>query len=254
MKTQTDQRWDDIVFENRNKTYGAYAIRQSYPVNVLRALLLCGGGVAGVFLLPSHTTQKIVTDEILTEVFAGPTTPPIIKPETPPKKVAPAKENKTTLLPTRVTTKEIHETEIIEFVETGNSSTGDTNGTAVETISGNGFGNIPIVTESVKPPEFLLAAEVMPSYEGGFPEMMKFIQNKMSRALYVDVTGTVYVSFVVSATGAVTRVEIIKGIDKRCDQEAIRVISMMKKWKPGTQNKMPVAVRLVLPIKFVASE
>lgn len=255
MKTQTDQRWDDIIFENRNKVYGAYALRQSYSINVVRALFLCCGVAVSVFLLPHHTTLKEIGDTMVGDVFSKPTTPPVIIPEKSlPKETAPAKKTKSTLLPTRITSGNISEVEPVDIIDQSTSSSGDTEGVPVETSEGYGFTELPVESASIKAPEFVLVAEVMPSYEGGQREMIKFIQNKMSHALYVDVTGTVYVSFVVSAAGAVTNVELVKGIDKRCDQEAMRVVALMKKWKPGMQNKMPVAVRMVMPIKFVAGE
>ena len=56
--------------------------------------------------------------------------------------------------------------------------------------------------------------------------------------------------FVVNEEGRVVDVEIIRGISTDCDKEAARVIALMPLWKPGMQNKMAVAVRMILPIKF----
>ena len=64
------------------------------------------------------------------------------------------------------------------------------------------------------------------------------------------IQGRVYVQFVVDKEGDTIDVVAVKGISKECDEEAVRVISMMEKWKPGLQRGQPVKVRMVLPILF----
>lgn len=253
---QTNPCWDDIVFENRNKTYGAYAIRQDYPINVLRALLLCGGAVAGVFLLPSRSSVKEFT-KIIEPDLAILISNSNIKVEERQKEIVPIKKTTSALLPTRVTTRDVPDVEPEDIIIENPSSIGAIEGTPVQISTGSGSSVDPIDDAHVETPPFVVAAEVMPMYEGGIPEMIKFIQRKLRYPTYaarVGITGTVYVSFVVSITGRITNIEIVKGIDKGCDEEAMRVIALMDRWKPGMQNKMPVAVRMVLPIKFVAGE
>jgi protein TonB len=115
--------------------------------------------------------------------------------------------------------------------------------------TGAGVDTEPVV-EAPKVFEFV---EKMPEYEGGYEAMMKFLQRKTrypAIAIRKKDEGTVYVSFVVSPDGSVTHVQIVKGISKECDAEAMRVISLMDKWKAGIQNGMPVSVKKVLPITF----
>ncbi len=105
----------------------------------------------------------------------------------------------------------------------------------------------------IKPPVVRDFAEVMPMYEGGHEAMMKFIQKKIrvpSSFRMLAEGGTVYVRFIVRPDGKVTDVEIVRGISKDCDKEAMRVISIMPGWIAGMQNGTSVPVRLVLPIKF----
>ena len=66
----------------------------------------------------------------------------------------------------------------------------------------------------------------------------------------VGITGTVKVNFVVERDGSVSNVEIERGIGGGCDEEAIRVIKLMPKWKPGEQRNFPVRVKYSLPIHF----
>jgi protein TonB len=253
MKTQQADLVD-IVFENRNKSYGAYAIRQRYPVNMLRSLMLCAGISMLIFILPHHPSVKDLKDVIKAGKEIYPTPPPRIKPETP-EEIVPIKKTAAANIPTRITTADVPDAKFDDMSVSNSGLSDPTAGTYIES-GGDNLLAIETIESPIEPP-FVLFAEVMPAYEGGPAEMIKFIQKKLRYPTYAaraGITGTVYVSFVVSTNGSITHVEIVKGIDKSCDEEAMRVIALMNKWKPGMQNKMPVAIRMVLPIKFVAGE
>ena len=78
---------------------------------------------------------------------------------------------------------------------------------------------------------------------------IKYPQSEKKRRI----TGTSYVSFIIEKDGSISDIKVIKGIPngEGCDQEAIRVVSMMPKWIPGKIYGTPVKVKLNLPIKFV---
>jgi protein TonB len=93
----------------------------------------------------------------------------------------------------------------------------------------------------------------MPQFEGGVQAMYRFLRRHLRypRAdQSIGLEGTVFVRFIIDVTGTVTGVEVIRGASGSLDKEAMRVISLMPKWKPGSQHGMPVNVRMVLPIKF----
>ncbi len=130
--------------------------------------------------------------------------------------------------------------------ETGTTVDVDTGGADV----GKGT---EVTTVVVRPIEIFNNSEVMPQYEGGVKAMIRFISrntNYPAPARALDQEGTVYVRFVVNSLGQVVDVEVIKGVSAVLDKEAMRVIAMMSKWKPGLQHNLPVNVRMVLPIKF----
>jgi protein TonB len=132
------------------------------------------------------------------------------------------------------------------------SAEGATTGTDIP-LEGDatGMADIPVVVP-VEPKEVLIA-EVMPVYEGGYAEMLRFLQSKLrypARARRMGIEGTVYVQFVVNGDGTVRSVSVLRGISAACDEEAARVISMLPGWNGGRQNGNPVAVRMVLPVKF----
>ena len=76
-------------------------------------------------------------------------------------------------------------------------------------------------------------------------------QKYPKKARRARVTGKVFASFVVGSDGAIRDVQIDKGIGYGCDEEVVRVIKAMPKWKPGVQDGRLVPVRYVLPVNFM---
>jgi len=255
MKTQSEhvQRWEDIIFENRNKEYGAYAIRKNYDDRVLTGWTISLSVFALIFLSAFFSKQEIIPLPPELPVITGLIAAPKFKVDPPkaPEPPAPKQVNKN--LPPVVSVKDdLPDLPVKPDEPTTPVGTGGTGSPVDGTpLSGGIDPGVP-VDAPVTPP-YVLAPEVMPMYEGGMEAMMKFLQKKMRYpriAVQNHEEGTVFVSFIISSTGEVTSIEVVRGISKSCDQEAIRVVSMMSKWKPGLQNKMPVAVKMVLPIKF----
>ena len=97
---------------------------------------------------------------------------------------------------------------------------------------------------------------VPPEYPGGTDALVDFLVKNLKypeKAKKDSIVGKVFVTFVVEADGSVSHVKVLRGIGGGCDEEAVRVVSMMPKWKPGTQggeNAKPVAVQMNLPIQF----
>ena len=95
--------------------------------------------------------------------------------------------------------------------------------------------------------------EKQPTFQGGQEGLIKFLVENIkypAEAKEKGIEGKVFVSFVVMANGSVKDVKILKGIGGGCDEEAMRVISMMPKWNPGTEKGKPVNVAFNLPISF----
>ena len=95
--------------------------------------------------------------------------------------------------------------------------------------------------------------EEMPEFPGGMEAMMKYISENVKypeEAKDKNISGRVFVSFVIEKDGSVNEVKIMRGIGGGCDEEAVRVISAMPKWKPGKQKGKPVRVSYMLPLNF----
>lgn len=96
-------------------------------------------------------------------------------------------------------------------------------------------------------------AEVMPEYPGGEQAMMKFVADNVKYpqdAIDKEISGRVLVSFVVEKDGSIGDVKVVKGIGGGCDEEAVRVVNAMPKWKPGMDKGKPVRVSYMMPITF----
>lgn len=250
----TARSWDDLVFEHRNKLYGAYPLRRGYPDRVIIGLsatiivvliMISLQDSAPRITIPKHI--KAVVDDGLIIL----TPPPLLpqRPKSPPLVDKPEKNvrKNTTPLVTRDEVMEDEEVQAItDYVADGEEGLGD-----VGTIEGIGTIALPDPEPPADGP--IDIAQVMPSYEGGMEAMMKFIQKRLRyphvpRELRIE--GTVYVRFVVRGDGSVTDVQVIRGIHRDCDEEAARVIALLPAWKGGRNNGRPVSVRMVLPIRF----
>lgn len=109
------------------------------------------------------------------------------------------------------------------------------------------------ITEETPETPPLLFAEKMPDFPGGMKGLNLYLSKNLNypqKAQQLNVSGRVYLSFVVNTDGSITDVNVTRGVDPLLDEEAIRVVSAMPKWKPGIQNMVPVKVRYNLYVTF----
>jgi TonB family protein len=102
-----------------------------------------------------------------------------------------------------------------------------------------------------------MVVEQQPEFIGGYDAMREFLRDNIkypTQAVKNGENGTVYVSMIINQDGRVSDAKVLKGVSPSLDAEAVRVISIMPSWKPGTQNGRAVKVRFNIPIKFHAGE
>jgi len=247
---------DEIIFENRNKTYGAYILRKMYNKHLSRALLLAIAIMFAGLAYPlvssyySHTKARHIADGVIVDVFTMPNpndriTPPILPP--PPADPIPREK----FIAPVVTIGEVKD-------EDGLPMQDELNQSAV---------NIPVdmtIEKAVEKPAIVIiedpettppviSVEEMPSFPGGDQERQKFLSGNIvypQQAAEIGIQGTVYVQFIVNSKGNITDVKILRGIGGGCDEEAIRVIKMMPQWYPGKQNGKAVRVLFNMAVYF----
>jgi protein TonB len=113
--------------------------------------------------------------------------------------------------------------------------------------------DIAIEIEEESDDEFFMVVENMPEFPGGDLGLMKYIQKNVKYppiAKEYNITGKVYVSFIVDKSGSVTNVKIVRGVDRNLDAEALRVVKSLPKYKPGKQRGKAVRVMFTIPINF----
>lgn len=98
-----------------------------------------------------------------------------------------------------------------------------------------------------------IVVEEMPEYPGGMSEFMKFIAQNIkypADALQGKVEGRVIARFVVCKDGSISDIEIMRSVSPSLDAEAVRVLKLMPKWKPGRQRGKAVPVKFTVPVTF----
>jgi protein TonB len=110
----------------------------------------------------------------------------------------------------------------------------------------------PIEEEQVE--EVFTIVENYPEPIGGMSSFYSYVGENIqypAQARRLNVTGMVFIQFVVEKDGQITDVKVLKGIGAGCDEEAVRVLKSAPAWKPGKQRGVPVRVRMTVPIRFV---
>lgn len=246
---------DDLVFIGRNQNYGAYTLRKVYLENLYKGLAISLLIAFTVIFFPailkifkgSDPIDTITPKKLVYSELTAP--PPIDKPKPPPPQVQlPRLQKVIKFVPPKMVKETVTE-EIPTILELKQNE--------IAATSVDGTENIVFdepVTEVVNDAEEIFTVvEQQPEFAGGYEAMLNFIRKNMvypATARRMQIDGTVHVSFIVSKTGAISDVKVLRGIQKDCDNEAIRVVNLMPPWKPGTQNGKPVHVRFIMPIKF----
>ncbi len=244
---------DEIVFSDRNKEYGAYALRKAYKRFINRSMIIAIAIMLAVVLIPffywkqtaSANVETTVSTEMLNmatdkEKDAPPPPPP------PPEQVMEQKARFTAPVITSDTN------EVIEINQDDLNQTTNNNVNTNEEIVIEDDGGESIIEEVVETPIFTVVEE-MPTFPGGDESRVKFLTENIKypqMAKESGIQGTVFVTFVIDEKGRVADVKVLRGIGGGCDEEAIRVVKMMPPWNAGKQSGKPVRVQFNMPIKF----
>ncbi len=251
---------DDMVFEFRNKSYGAFILRKLYNKNVTISSLVASAlfalFIATPYVIKAFSDVKEKEKEIdLSEVVLD-QAPPQDKNEPPPPVIEPPPPLNSTVQFTppvpvednKVTENRVVTADDLEKVDAGPATVvGDPNGVDRSLDDSN---KGPVEVEDNTP---LTYVEIMPEFPGGEAALFAYLKKNIvypQVALDNDVQGKVVVDFVVGRDGKISDVKVVKGIGFGCNEEAIRVVSGMPAWSPGGQKGRNVPVSFKVPIKF----
>ena len=250
----SNNQFNDLVFENRNKNYGAYVLRRNYDRRLIVSML----GTLGFFLLAIFSTKLFTGAKIDQTVFTKHDSVKIVEVNLPEKKkeiVEQKLESNKNPKGNRLAT---HPVDTIKIADVDtvkhNLVIGDPKG--VDTthkeviVAGTGTGDTIHIK---KKKEIQTYAEINPEFPGGLKALYEFLKKNIKYpkvALENDISGTVYLSFVVDEDGSITELKNLNKLAGGCDKEALRVAALMPKWKPGMMGNEAVPVRYSIPVRF----
>lgn len=267
--------WSELVFDGRNKAYGAYDLRQKTGNRNMWAaliLLLLAVVIWGVLKWKAYSDEQAriaalnEAENKMTEII-----------QAEEEDVADEKEEEVVYVEEQQEVQqEVMATEAFQVPEIKEDDKVSNEITSTEehvnSDAAIGFSNEEgtegatetrhmeaIVTQApveVKKPEVekpFDVVEVMPSFPGGQGELMKYLASNIKYPVVAQengIQGRVVVKFVVEPDGSISNVVVVKSVDPSLDKEAVRVVKSMPKWIPGQNNGQKVRVNFNVPVSF----
>lgn len=253
----------DILFENRNKLYGAYTLRKYYNHRLFLSLVLALSVVIFLFLfvfkVESDKTQAQIEYKIVEIVDA------FLPPPEPIKKPAPSQSRP-------ASTQKASQQAFIDNVEIVNRDVtkampvqSDLINISDQDMIGKNINisyppAIPVRENNVIPVQHNQPAEAPiqrePEFPGGSDAWVKFLRDHLQAPgqLEIGEKKTVLIKFLVSGDGSVTGFEVLQSGGRIYDKEVIRVLKLMPRWKPAIQNNKPVSRSFTQPVTFMGLE
>ncbi|HEX8575681.1 MAG TPA: energy transducer TonB [Flavobacterium sp.] len=252
--------WIDMIFEGRNKSYGAYELRKENPKTTMIALAIGASIFAGALALPlldwKGTDKEDEEKVTLVDMKALPPPPEEVKPLTPPPPPPPPapKIDEVKFVKPKVVKKEevVEEIKTIEDLKDKNVGTKDVKGRddgkiLIDEPAGEGPADSKIVEDNT----IYNAVEVKPEFPGGIQKFYAYVMKNFKSPEDEELNGKIIVQFVVEKDGSLTDIKVLRELGFGTGKEAIRVIKNSPKWKPGIQNGREVRVLYNLPITIV---
>lgn len=269
-----DPKWVDMVFDGKNKTYGAYQLRKGTSGRNIKSLIilviaaaLVGGFLAWKVIEQKQAEQQAAYMEAmelskLQKEAKKQEKKEVVKPKVEPKKEIPvARQTQKFTAPVIKKDELVKEENQIkqmdkldDKVAVGTENHEGTKDRNVEAVRND----IAVNTPPPAPKEEVTnkvfdVVEVMPSFPGGQGALLSYLSSHVKYPVVAQengVQGRVTVSFVVERDGSITDVHVVRSVDPSLDREAARVVSSMPNWQPGKQNGSAVRVKFNVPVQF----
>jgi len=258
----------ELVFENKNKDYGAYELRRSKVRNTSLSFTIAVLLVFSGFVTPwiwyrialekeKNTAQKPVVQKKIVS-YSELSAPPPIEMIKPPSRQVVLKKKSTVKFLTPVAKPDEEVPEELDEIPTMDDMARIDPG--VTTVEGDSLAyEVQEVDEVLldggpsEPIKVYDFVEKMPQFPGGEEALLKFIYSNIEYpkiALEYQIEGMVAAQFIIGTNGKVRDIIILRSLEPSCDEEVIRVIKMLPDWEPGYQFNRAVPVKYVLPVKF----
>ena len=274
----SSKEWRDLVFEGKNKEFGAYVLRAQSDKRHNKAMLITVIGVIVILILSFaygkyndyRMEQKEKELQLLAEQQAmAALTEEQEQPEEEVEVQQRVEEQKPEVLPEEVlntmkateiaiaddneVVEEIKSQDEIKESQTAIGSTNFDKGTDDINVVREYKDEVIVEEKKPEPEQVFQSVEQMPKFPGGDAELMKYIQEHLrypTMAAENNIQGRVVVQFVVTKNGSIGEVKVIRSRDQDLDKEAVRVVKSLPNFIPGRMNGQPVNVWYTLPINF----
>jgi len=260
--------WLELVFDDRNKAYGAYELRQHNSRTMATAMAIAFLGIFAAAVVVGIIVKPVVVADPLVVMHPVVLHPYVIPPETvvPPR---PITHVRPPVAPPASAAAHVYVPLVVSPVPTtveppkvtaisgpvGPAVTVDA-GTDPGLAGSPGGGG----TSAAAPSDATVytgGLERMPEPYGGASAWGKFLQKNLKypgMAIDQGVSGRVWVSFIVEKDGHLSNIVVDRGAGYGMDEEALRVLKLAPAWKPGMQNGQPVRVKYNIPINFLLGD
>ncbi len=263
----------DIIFEGRNKSYGAYDLRKTYNKRITYALIgtliICALLVISSVVANSSKKKAVemIAQDVNLENMKQEEKKPEPPPPPPPPKQEPPKVEITKFTPPKIVkdeeVKEKDEIKEVEKLEDTKIGTVNQEGTKDEGIVAppveTGTGKVEAPKQEEDYDKVFTVVQIPAEFPGGLPAWTKYLERNLNRDLPVNNGAppgkyTVVVSFIVDKNGGISEVQAENDPGYGTKEEAVRVIKKGPSWKPAVQNGRNVIYRHKQSITFVVSE
>lgn len=254
----------DILFDNRNKQYGAYSLRKQYNSRLGAALAIALGAIV-IFIFLLKPSNELYAKKVSEKVFVKtmnliplvPKPPKAAAPVTPPRHIAERSLlNNMRLVKTPDPKKEIQPVQQLALMHISELNT---EGPIVPEVATapkpqQSAGNESVNNKSSE--TSFVPLERQPEFPGGAGAWVNFLNRYLQTPadLQPGEKKVVLINFLVDADGTVTGFKVVQSGGSAFDNEVIRVLKKMPKWKPAFQNGHPVTVTFTQPVTFVGVE
>ena len=272
----SSQEWRDLIFDHRNKDFGAYTLRKTSIARHNKAMIVVILFIILVVVLayvvkgiqqaieesrPKDEIEQVmvniateeveeVEEEEVQERYEEP------EPEALPEEILNTVKVTEILIAEDEDVKaedEIKSADELQQTETAFGQTNFDQGTDDRNVVREHKDEVIVEEKTPEPEQVFTAVEQMPAFPGGDAELMKYLSSHINyppMAMENNIQGRVIVQFVVTKTGKVGEVRVVRGVDRDLDNEAVRVVKSLPDFIPGKMNGQAVNVWYTLPVTF----
>ena len=267
-----DKNWVELVFDGRNKEYGAYVLRKETGMRNIKSMLLVFAviiaimaGVAAKVAIENAFPKKVAieTDVELTklaekkEVKVEKKAPVKVEEQKVVEKVKSSVKFTPPVIKKDDEVKPEEELKSQEDLNKTNTAIGSVDVKGNDETGGEVLKAKEVIAQPEPPKEeetkVFDVVEVMPTFPGGQQALFEWLSKNIKYPVVAEengVQGRVIVTFVVERNGSITDVQVAKSVDPSLDKEAVRVVKAMPHWIPGKQNGSAVRVKFTVPVTF----